>query len=232
MFGMQYEGVPLHTIHLDTALVKGEVVVGVRKQFPVEGVSFILGNDLAEGKVLVTPEVTAVPLSEHPDELRSKYPGVFSVCAMTRARSKQEKQSTGDEGEAELCDSFMAHFDPMGCAASTPVPPTPPVSSAVPNADSSPVNVTDYKIGMSREQLINEQKCNQSLTSLFDSIVSEDDINEKSSGYFVNGNVLMRKWTPPYGSVQDDWCVVKQIIVPQKLKALITFFSLFGLPKV
>lgn len=27
---------------------------------PIEGVSFILGNDLAGGKVLVNPEVTAV----------------------------------------------------------------------------------------------------------------------------------------------------------------------------
>lgn len=50
-FGVKYEGVPLHTNFLETPLVKGKVVVGVRKQFPVEGVSFILGNDLAEGKV-------------------------------------------------------------------------------------------------------------------------------------------------------------------------------------
>lgn len=44
-FGMQYEGESLHTIYLDTALVKGKVIIWVRKQFPVEEVFSILGND-------------------------------------------------------------------------------------------------------------------------------------------------------------------------------------------
>lgn len=92
---MQYEGVPLHKISLNSAPVKGEVVGRVRKHFPVEGVSFILANDLVEGKVLVTPQVTTVPLSEAADELGYKYPGVFSVCATTRARSKQKKAGHG-----------------------------------------------------------------------------------------------------------------------------------------
>lgn len=99
-FGMQYEA-----IYLDTTLVKGKVMVGVRKEFPIEGVS-ILSNDLAERKVLVTPEVTAVPLPKQSDELETKHPGVFSVCVMTRARSRRE--SAADEGGEQLCDSFMA----------------------------------------------------------------------------------------------------------------------------
>lgn len=43
--------------------------------------SFILGNELAGGKVLINPEVTAVPFSECPDELERKYPEVCSICA-------------------------------------------------------------------------------------------------------------------------------------------------------
>ena len=58
-FGMQFVGIPLHTIHLDSELVTGPVIVGVSDEFPVGGVSFILGNDLAGGKVLLNPEVTA-----------------------------------------------------------------------------------------------------------------------------------------------------------------------------
>lgn len=51
--GMRYVGVPLRTAYLDSELVKGPVVVGVKDKFPVEGVSFIFGNDLAGGKVFL-----------------------------------------------------------------------------------------------------------------------------------------------------------------------------------
>lgn len=42
--------VPLHTIHIESALVSGPMSVGVRSQLPVEGVVLILGNDLAGTK--------------------------------------------------------------------------------------------------------------------------------------------------------------------------------------
>lgn len=65
----------LHTIYLDTVLVVAEV----RKRFPVERVSLDLDNDLAVGKVLVRPEITAIPLPEHLDDLGIRYSGVFPV---------------------------------------------------------------------------------------------------------------------------------------------------------
>lgn len=40
----------------------GPVPVGVCLCFPIKGVDFILGNDLAGGKILVMPEVTAIPV--------------------------------------------------------------------------------------------------------------------------------------------------------------------------
>ena len=43
--------VPLHKVHLKCGLVTGAVVVGVRPSLPVQGVSLILGNDLAGGQV-------------------------------------------------------------------------------------------------------------------------------------------------------------------------------------
>ncbi len=42
---------PLHTVCLTSDLVSGVVELGVRSELPVEGVSFVLGNDLAGGKV-------------------------------------------------------------------------------------------------------------------------------------------------------------------------------------
>ena len=43
--------VPLHKVHLKCGLVTGAVVVGVRPSLPVQGVSLILGNNLAGGQV-------------------------------------------------------------------------------------------------------------------------------------------------------------------------------------
>ncbi len=78
-FGMKFVGVPLHSIHLDCELVKGCVVVGVRPQLPLDGVSLLLGNDVAGGKVLLNPEETVVPLPGQSDDLEQRYPEVFST---------------------------------------------------------------------------------------------------------------------------------------------------------
>ena len=43
--------VPLHRVYPHSSLITGPVVVGVRPTLPVTGISFILGNDLAGGKV-------------------------------------------------------------------------------------------------------------------------------------------------------------------------------------
>ena len=41
----------LHHYHLQLELVSGDVEVGVRSSFPVPNVHFIMGNDIAGGKV-------------------------------------------------------------------------------------------------------------------------------------------------------------------------------------
>ena len=44
--------VPLHKANLVSDLVTGSVVVGTRPTLPIKGVSLLLGNDLAGGKVV------------------------------------------------------------------------------------------------------------------------------------------------------------------------------------
>lgn len=56
------ELVPLHRIHLNSALVSGDVAVAVYPFLPIKGFDLIMGNDMAGGKILVTPEVTMVPV--------------------------------------------------------------------------------------------------------------------------------------------------------------------------
>lgn len=104
-FGMQWVGVPLHFIHLDCDLVKGCIVVGVSTEVPIECVAFILGNDLAGGKVLLNPEVTVIPLPEQSGELEQEYPGVFSVCTVMAEREKRDS-SAREEDDIDLSEFF------------------------------------------------------------------------------------------------------------------------------
>ncbi len=71
---------------------------------------------------------------------------------------------------------------------------------------------------MSRKHLIAEQNCDQSLSSLYELVVSEEELADMASGYFLKNDVLLRKWTPSYASTQDDWSIVTQVVVPNKFR--------------
>ena len=47
-----YVNIPLHKVNLVSDLVTGSVVVGTRPTLPIQGVSLLLGNDLAGGKMV------------------------------------------------------------------------------------------------------------------------------------------------------------------------------------
>lgn len=47
--------VPLHSIWLTSEQVSGPVKIGVCSELPVEGISVILGNNLADSKVFSSP---------------------------------------------------------------------------------------------------------------------------------------------------------------------------------
>lgn len=86
---------PLHNNCLQTDLVTCSVRVGVCEQLPVRGVSMILGNDLAGGKVTPLCEVSQIPeLTDGPAELAK----VFPECAITRAQSRKCKDMVDLEG--------------------------------------------------------------------------------------------------------------------------------------
>ncbi|KAI2660984.1 Retrovirus-related Pol polyprotein [Labeo rohita] len=94
--------VPLHRVHLQSELCTGFVRVAVRPSLPVKGVDFILGNDLAGGKIMPVLEVVDKPdVSCQSEDLSDSYPDVFPVCAVTRARSRK----MGDA--VDLSDSFI-----------------------------------------------------------------------------------------------------------------------------
>uniref|UniRef100_A0A672PHY8 CCHC-type domain-containing protein n=1 Tax=Sinocyclocheilus grahami TaxID=75366 RepID=A0A672PHY8_SINGR len=101
---MQVVPVPLHRVHLDSTLVSGFVRVGIRRSLPMKGITFILGNDLAGGKVVPAPEVTDVPSDcLNSNDVANFHPEVFSACAVTRARSAEAME------QVDLADSLVGH---------------------------------------------------------------------------------------------------------------------------
>jgi len=105
----------------------------------------------------------------------------------------------------ELADSFMV--SPAVVSPPLVVSP-PPVSPPAPTVFPLPVEEPGSKVCMSQEQLIMEHKQDKSLIALVDGAVSVDEIEKKSTGYFLKDEVLMCKWTPPHVSMHDDWRVV------------------------
>ena len=53
--------VPPHEVNIKSSLINGNIVIGMRPSLPVEGISLILGNDLAGEKVMVDPRVVEKP---------------------------------------------------------------------------------------------------------------------------------------------------------------------------
>ena len=77
---------PLHDVNIKSSLINGNIVIGIGPSLPVEGISLILGNDLAGEKVMVDPRVVEKPRDDEKTErLAEKFPGIFPASVVTRS---------------------------------------------------------------------------------------------------------------------------------------------------
>lgn len=199
-FEMGYVNVPLHEISLFSDLVTGNVTVGIRPSLPVKEISMLLGNDIAGGRILPGLIVSHVSPASCSDDLSTRFPEVFSSSVVTRAMAQKARDTQVEEQNdfIGLSDTFLVQ--------------SPPVCDT--DASSNSVPLSSNKLSLSRERLIQEQKSDPSLTALFSEVMSEDDAEHSSCGYFIREGVLMRKWRPLTVSAQDEWRVFFQIVVP------------------
>ena len=83
------------------------MAVGIRQTIPFKGVHLLLGNDLAEDKVVVNPHVTDTPcMDQSPDPIEQELPDLYPSCAVTRAMAKKA-MLTGNQSDIDLTDSFI-----------------------------------------------------------------------------------------------------------------------------
>ena len=78
--------VPLHKVFLRCSLKTGPTVIGVRSSLPVKGITVLLGNYLAGGRVVANPKVSDKPQMLTDDDGTTKHLSeLFPACAVTRA---------------------------------------------------------------------------------------------------------------------------------------------------
>ena len=84
--------VPLHEVNIKSgSLINGNIVIGMRPSLPVEGISLILGNDLAGEKVMVDPRVVEKPRDDKKNrEVGRKVPRYIPcLCSYTFNEGKE-----------------------------------------------------------------------------------------------------------------------------------------------
>ena len=187
--------------------------VAVLPRFPISGISFILGNDLARGNVFPLPEVITDPSSvasaDCPTSVSSavSMPNLFPVCAVTRAQARK----MGD-----LCESFMATLGEGEPSFSvSPATECKKLSKCVDESELFPAD-TDLSLNLTREMLIDAQKKDLSLTLCLSYVVAAEE-DRKPCGYFLDNSVLMRRWSPDSSETR----VVTQVVVPTAYRAQI-----------
>ncbi len=151
---------PLHMVHLCLPLVTGHVKIAVLPRFPISGVSFILGDDLARGNVIPLPEVVDVPVPVACLCPALPVPNVFPECEITHAQARKKVE------DEDLFESFMATLDESELLCSVlSASENEKVLTCSKVTDLFPAD-TELCLNVTREMLITAQK-NDPSVSLF-----------------------------------------------------------------
>lgn len=141
---------PVHCVHVESNLITGFFPVAVCPELPIEGIDFLMGNDIAGGKVTPALEVLYTPLriddgKPSPTELE-----LYPACAVTRAQARKNVVEDVPLSDSVLMSVFSEEPVPSAETEASPVPsPASPAepkrtdSSTPPSLDSlSPLPLT------------------------------------------------------------------------------------------
>ena len=191
--------VPLHEVNIKSSLINGNIVIGMKHSLPVEGISLILGNDLAGEKVMVDPRVAEKPRDdEKTEKLAEKFPGIFPASMVTRS-IKAKKEAIKEKGKEEigLSGTFLENIEGKFEERNKEK-----VEKALVRNESRNVkgNIPGKQEGesksvISRQKLIEEQSNNKELLNLFKIDLTPIEAKKISIGYLIQDKILMRKWS-------------------------------------
>ena len=191
--------VPLHEVNIKSSLINGNIVIGMRPSLPVEGISLILGNDLAGERVMVDPRVVEKPRDdEETEKLAEKFPGIFPASVVTRSM-KAKKEAIKEQGKEEigLSGTFLENIDVKfeernkeKADKALMRNESRNVKENIPEKQES-----ESRSVISRQNLIEEQSNDKELLDLFKVALTPVKPEKVSVGYLIRENILMRKWS-------------------------------------
>ena len=191
--------VPLHEVNIKSNLINGNIVIGMRPSLPVEGISLILGNDLAGEKVMVDPRVVEKPRDDVKTErLAEKFPGIFPASVVTRSM-KAKKEAIKEQGKEEigLSGTFLENINVKFEARNKEKADKALMRNESRNVKENipEKQESESKSVISRQNLIEEQSNDKELLDLFKIALTPVEAEKVSVGYLIKDNILMRKWS-------------------------------------
>jgi hypothetical protein len=190
--------VSLHRIYLKSDLITGPVIVVVRHNLPFEGVSLLLGNDLACKKVVAERIVTNEPAVDA--ETSEEDAGV-----VTRAMEKKEKQTSCEGDPFDLSDTFLTDKEYVG--------------NNTKSFDKARQQYSLWRevnhLSLSGSELVKEQMQDSDIMLLRRRALPLEDASKEPECYYLKDDILMRKWRPPDALPSEEWRQVHQIVVPK-----------------
>ena len=196
---------PLCRLYLRCGIISQSVTVAVQDSLPVEGVTFLLGNDIAGCCVIPDPVVCSNPLNFDPAlKLTEENPGLFPSCAVTRSQSRDTAKDTDvDLDNVDELYTEVIHDDI--------------VEESVANSNTSSESNSSVDMGdvpVTRKMLVEAQRADPSLGNLLDKVISEAESEDESVCYFLKSDILVRKFRPPDVPKCETWHNVTQVVVP------------------
>ena len=201
--------VPLHQISLDSEIVCGTVIVGVVDSLPMQGISMLLGNDLAGERVVPHPRVVEkLSVSEETEKIEREHPETLLPCVATRAEAKRTEDSTtkmeSEENEIiDLSQTCLSHEIGLN-----------PMLEQAPSSNPNPREKIIDVAPVAEKSIAVEQREDDQIAPPSEKSLLEEEPNKVPSEYFIEDDILT---STSAGKI---------------MKSLNNFFSMVGLPKI
>ena len=209
--------VPLHEVNIKSSLINGNIVIGMRPSLPVEGISLILGNDLAGERVMVDPRVVEKPrCDEKTERLAEKFPGIFPAYVVTHSMKAKEAIKEQVKEEIGLPGTFLENIDGKFEERNKEKADNALMRNESRNVKENipEKQESESKSVISRQNLIVEQSKDKELLDLFKIALTPVEAEKVSVGYLIKDDILMRKWSPTACDNNEKGETVYQIVVP------------------
>ena len=166
----------------------------------MKGVSLLLGNDLAGDKVIINPCVFSHPCSpEHTDAEIQDTPGLYPVCAVTRAMIKKQLTSMQNSQNGEAKSDVDRLMDNS-------------VGKSLICIEGS------RKTHTLREQLIQAQVNDTELIPLLQDALDVAEAAKVPTCFSKRSGVLIRKWRSATVPSDKERQMSHQIVAPKSFR--------------